>query len=171
MMGTRLLTSTLVATTLLAVASTAQAAAKPELRIYVSTQVDASGLVDADQRRRQDSVADLRRVLDKGLEDFRPVVVDTPEQAQIRIDVLASGKEDLGDRTGWNPLTGMMGAGKVSHKRVIRGRVSIGTYRTEIHNKPLDSSVTWKVVAAHWQRTFRAWVNDNGPRLAELVTP
>ena len=102
------------------------AAEKPPLTIHVFTRIDPSGLVDADQDRRSDSVRDLRGVLDKGLKEFTPVLVEDPKSARIVIEVLSSAMTDTGDRTGWNPLTGMMGSGKVVRAPIVRTRVSIG---------------------------------------------
>jgi hypothetical protein len=147
----------LVATTIVA------AGEKHPLRVYVHTRIDVSGFVDADQKRRQDSVRDIKSIIDRDTKRFQPVAVESITEADIVVEVLSSSKEDTGDRTGWNPLTGFAGANKVERKPIVRARVTVADYSTEIANLPIGGS--WRIAADHWQREFRKWVNANSDRL------
>lgn len=122
------------------------AAPKPPLPIYVFTTVAPSGFVDDDQRSRTDRVRDLRSVLTRRLDRFTPIVVDSPDEAVVVIEVLSV---------------------RLDGEDIITARVSAGDYVTEMRNP--ESTGTWKLHAAHWQRRFSRWANANGPRLAELL--
>jgi len=138
-------------------------APKAELRIHVFTKSHPSGFVDADQQRRLDTVKDLRGVLDKDTKRFQPVLVESSDQAQITIEVLSSAREDLGDREH------VFGSESVNRKRIIRARVIVGEYATEIMSPP--KVYTWRMAAAHWQREFRKWLDANNARLLADVAP
>jgi hypothetical protein len=138
------------------------AAPKAPLRIYLHTRQDSTGFVDAEQQRRMDSVRDLRGVIDKDTKHFQPVLVDSPTEADLEVEVVSSAREDRGDRTGVHVGFGVV-TSKKSTKPIVRAVVRVGAYSTEIASRPKVSS--WKMAAADWQREFRKWVNANSPRL------
>jgi hypothetical protein len=140
---------------------------KPPLYVFVHTKLDASGFVDAEQKRRMESVGDVIDVIDKDTKHFQPVIVARAEEADVIVEIVSSSKEDTGERTGVGMAVGFgvsVGSSKATKRPVVRALVSVRDYTTEITtNKKVGS---WTMAARHWQVEFRKWVDLNAERLA-----
>jgi hypothetical protein len=144
------------------------AAPKVDLKVHVFTRIDPSGFVDAAQKQRVDSARALRKVFTKDSKRFNSVLVESPEEAHISIEVTSAAMEDLGDRAVWSPATGFFGGSHVSRRPIIRTEISVDGHTIELVSP--KNARNWETAAAMFQKIFREWVDTNTDRLLTVAT-
>jgi hypothetical protein len=147
---------------LLTVAVSAQSA---DVRVYVFTSTDTSGFTDPLQAQRVESLADLKRVMEKkkGIE-----VVDRVEDADLTLEITDAGKLETGAQRTKGLSTGLDGAifgTRTSQEKrpQVRTTLRAGTYRIEFHG--IDRSM--KRAADAVAQGVEKWIKQNHDLLEE----
>lgn len=65
------------------------------IRVFVFTAQNPGGFTDDDQKHRTDSVVDLQKAFDKKVVE----VVSSPDQADVKLEVLGRGYDETGTTT------------------------------------------------------------------------
>jgi hypothetical protein len=128
---------------------------KDKIRVYVFTAIDPAGLVDQAQKDRLDSVRDIAGKLS----GRRFVVVQTAEQADIRIEVLARGWWRAVD---WDRRPAPR-VGPTRNVLVVDVTLFVGAdYRTNLRGSDV---YTWAAAASDCANQVDRWVKDNRARI------
>ncbi len=131
--------------------------ASAPIAIHVFTRVESSGLTDANQRQRLQSVVDLR----KGLAKKKSVkVVDAPGPGVLLLEVLEKGRPetDSSQAAGAGQAPGTAGAATPKQKwPAVHVALRIGDYAGEIKG----SGKRWRWAADAIADAVDQWVKEN----------
>jgi len=139
----------------------ARAEPKERVNVFLFTENEAGGFIDADAQERGDALNAMREQIQKKAKD-RVAVVGTREEADVTVQVLSrtrldSGQEDM--RSSRWPYVG----------EVVRAKLSAGDYSTEIVGQN-DGRVlhTWRTAARNAADRVDRWITANRERVLSL---
>jgi len=151
------------------------ASAEP-YKVYVFAKADADGFVDADSKVRKDSVADVKEALaDKKYRDMF-VIVESPEQADLKIEIMWRGPVALDMTTGQTTLIPGIGTAFHQGRRVAQNNlkldVTVGdrtqTFWSLKPGTRAIKMVSWSGHAERAVKNIATWTTENRTAIASL---
>ena len=130
--------------------------ASSPVKVYVFTQTDPSGIVDADSKVRTAAVEGLTKTLEKS--KALQVVTD-PKDATIQVEITKT--EIVEEKDSLSALNNALNGAHNSEVKKVPYRVAVlryGEYSTELKGKAAKNE-------ASLARAVEGWVKDNAERL------
>jgi hypothetical protein len=145
------------------IASAAQKAPEPP-PVPVAVIVQTSQFEDQAQKDRLDSANDLTKKL-RSFAKKTVLVVETPADAAVVIEVLGRGPLTLDTKTIQPTFGGTSIEQKSDIAYVLRVKLSVGEYSTEIEGRSTGSLRSWGDAASVAQSKISDWIKTNRAKL------
>ena len=144
----------------------ASAAQKPPVRapVPVAVIVQSAQFEDQAQKDRLDSAADLTKMLLRHAKKT-VLVVETPAEAAVVIEVLGRGPVTLDTKS----IQSTSGGARIEQKSdvgyVLRVKLSVGEYSTEIEGSSTGGLKSWTDAAFGAAIKIDTWIKTNRAKL------
>lgn len=128
------------------------------IRVFVFTAANDSGFVDADLKRRNDSVNDLKKVLSKN--SFVQMVSEK-NIADVTLEIMGRGGEQTGSATTTQDIYGQWHTNPDS-VATVRVALRAGAYSTIFEGRN-DGRITnvWRTAANNAAKGIENWIRTN----------
>jgi hypothetical protein len=128
------------------------------IRVYIFTAGNKDGFVDADTKRRTDSVEDLKKDLEK---NSIVQLVSEKDGADLVLEVLGRGAQETGSATSTKDMYGQWHTNNDT-VAIVRVGLIAGSYSTVIEGRN-DGRITnvWRTAANNAAKHIENWIKAN----------